>query len=150
MPLPFIVGGGVVVGLAAIVAAFKKKCSVCKSYLTLNDQCFLCGRYVCGKCGADIKFGRICNTKHGNIDNALKCYQRVELFSKNYKGKLPPLKRQEELSTAYYKNKDTAENALKFIASIQGATCVQQVAFTKDTGQDGNYIYSTWSAEGII
>lgn len=148
--LPFIIGGGVILG-AGFIAAIKEKCSVCDSYFTINENCFLCGKYVCGGCGTTIELlGRICAQKHGDIHKAIQESSTVKVYSENYKGKVPLPKFSKKIETGYYRNKDDAEKALKFIAAISGAKLVQGVHQSREIGQDGNYKFSIWAYSGTI
>ena len=148
--IPFIVGGGVVIG-GALIAIFKEKCSICDSYLTLNERCFCCGNEVCGECGTETdSFGRICTDEHGDIHKALDKYKKIKTYSSNFKGKMPKLKLSEEIKTAFYRKKEDAEDALKFLAALKGASTIQNVSFTKETGQEGNFKFSVWSFNGLI
>ena len=147
--LPFVIGGGVLVGSA--IAYFKEKCSVCDSYLTLNEPCLICGDEVCGDCGKDLgDLGRCCKKIHGSIKAALSSESNVKVYSKNYKGKIPPPQFSQQIETAYYRNRDDAERALRFIAAISGGEIVQGVEFERDTGSSGSYKFSIWKASGII
>lgn len=146
--LPFVVGGGILFGAVAI---FKQKCSICDSYFTLNEPCFICGSEVCNDCGRNLGgMGRCCETKHGNIDAVLSCVRKVRIYSINYKGRVASPRLSRLIETAYYRNKDDAEQALKFITVINGSDLVQSVTFNKDTGSNGNYKFSIWKGTGVI
>jgi hypothetical protein len=146
--LPFVIGGGVLVGA---VALFKKKCSVCDSYLTLNEPCFICGGEVCGDCGKNLDdLGRCCKRKHGKIDSALSNESNVKVYSKNYKGKIAAPRHSRSVETAYYRKKEDAERALRFITAINGGEVVQGVEFVRGTGEDGNYKFAIFKGTGVI
>ncbi len=142
----------IAIGATALIGLFfsRKKCSLCNKSHFGCTSCFVCNELVCKYCGKDISSLGFCCKSHGDIDSALINEKSVKVFSENYKGKIAPYKISKTIHTSYYRNKDNAEYALRFIAAINDANIVQEVKFTKKTENDNNYKYSVWSGNGRI
>lgn len=76
--------------------------------------------------------------------------EHVKTYSINYQGKIPSYTRHLNYESEYYKDRDEAFREIKRIAEFLGSSCVIDINLKKGTGQDGNYIYSTWAVEGSI
>lgn len=148
-----------VICLSALVTFFavlklfpKPKCSVCGSRHFIKSPCFICGKNVCSKCSEDLgDIGQCCpETIHENILSAAENQSNVKIYSSNYRGKVPLPKYSLMIKTKFYREKNTAEKALRFIAAMNGGEVIQQVEFHKETGQEGNYQFATWQAKGVI
>jgi hypothetical protein len=162
--LPFILAGGA----ASVIAYFKPKCSRCKSRLTSNEKCFVCGGEVCGDCGTDVKGdvyygwpilqkGRCCKTHNKDIEakvTSLKAEidvaRQVTTYSKNFKGKTESPKLSKNIETSFHADKEVAELELQMLAAKEGCMFVLNVEFFKDTQSSGNYVYAVWKGKGVI
>ncbi|MBQ2020561.1 MAG: hypothetical protein IIW53_06750 [Rikenellaceae bacterium] len=74
----------------------------------------------------------------------------VKTYTINYQGKIPKYTRHMCYVSEYYKDRNEAFTEIKRIAEFLGSSCVIDINLKKDTGQDGNYIYSIWAVEGKI
>ncbi len=110
----------------------------------------VCGDEVCGDCGHSLgDLGRCCK-KHGDINAALHNEHNVKVYSNNYKGKITSPRFSKYIETPFYTDKEEATRALRFITAINGGDIVQSVEFVRSTGEDGNYRYSIWQANGVV
>lgn len=162
---PFILVGGAVV---SVIAYLKPQCSRCKSRLTLNEKCFVCGEEICGDCGTNthgesyygwpvLKRGRYCNAHGKDIEakvNSLKAEidtaRKVTTYSKNFKGKTESPKLSKVIETNFHADKEVAELELQMLAAKEGCMFVLNVEFLKDTQSSGNYTHAVWKAKGVI
>ena len=108
-----------------------------------------------------------CWTKHMKpIDDRIKKQKKyaqtnhtsIEVFPSTYKGNIKKLYNSEEkrIKTKFFRDRQDAEEQLKFIASYHGFDLIYDRAYHKKTDSEftgrslkGTYYYSTWAAEGI-
>lgn len=166
--LPLIFAIGVPVVGAAAYFGLKSRCATCESVFTWNETCLVCASDVCGDCGiASPKIehsgwpvspkGRVCKNHvealSENIERLKAAIDRsdsVEVFSKNYRGKTPPLLLNQEIETQFHADRDDAERELRIRAAFLGARSVCNVELHREKREDGNYIYSEWKATGLV
>ena len=104
--LPLIIAAGVVGSTAAAIYTAKSSCYVCDSKLTWNENCLICNKEICGSCGQDSEkvnyknwsvspSGRCCvehkeklNSEIDTLKKAIDDSEEVEVYSKNFKGKV--------------------------------------------------------------
>lgn len=135
-----------------------RKCCDCDTYICYNclksmeasdTQYFpfplmIEGKY-CGKC-YDIKIKPVVD----KIQDALSNFQKVELFSENYKGEVAvPGSQKQMIQTVYFKDRDDTDKSLKLIASFIKCDLVYKVHYDKKKERKGNYDFTTWSATGV-
>jgi len=75
--------------------------------------------------------------------------EKVIIYSKNYKGKIPSLAEPTMiLKTPFFREKDDAILCLKNTSTALGFNIILDLTFEKDTGLDGNYKFTIFSATG--
>jgi predicted amidophosphoribosyltransferase len=155
-------------GTVAALYAAKPRCSVCQSRFTLNQECMVCGKNVCGDCGFDVEAvdedgwpvsakGRVCIAhKQQHMDEtaimveAVKRSAGVETFSKNYSGPVPAPKLGKILQTPQYRERDHAARHLKIMAALEDCATLTNIEYQRDTGHQGNYSFTVWKASGLV
>ena len=146
----------------------KARCSQCNSKKTLNRECAHCGKLVCGECGVDISpvsyrnwnisdRTRVCKIHRDKFDKYVSYYMTwldkeadVKVYSINYKGKMPPIVLNKDISSDYFDLKEDAERDLRISAASNDCYVIQELTFDKKTVADGNYYHSLWKASGRI
>ncbi len=145
-----------------------KVCEYCESsiYESERRKCGICGASRCHKCIVYEPFSKIpkydfsenyCDVCCQN-DKNYKNYQRalhgdqnkIEVFSARYKGAIPVTEKILNAKSGKYRDKLEALNELKFLALFLEGTILYDLNYHQDTDSEGNYIYSIWSATGII
>ena len=166
LPL-IIVAGGAVLGTAAFLG-LKQRCTKCESLFTLNENCLVCGKDVCGDCGKDkerVEYkdwpvspkGRVCkdheDAHHKTVQElkaAIDKSETVTLYSVNFKGKTPHPKFNIRIETQFHSDRDDAERELKILAATKGADAAVSANFERNTQENGNYKYSVWKGTAIV
>lgn len=158
--------------LAGTVGAFvlKERCGKCNAKWRKLGDCPVCERHICSSCGSKVRpirsynidisyFEGTCCSEHlkeweeeieRRSEAAMRSYD-VEVYSKNYRGKVPEVLFGKVIETEYaVKDKDEAEQYLRYLASLEGAECITEFELVRHTAEDGNYKYATWTAIGVI
>lgn len=154
--------------IGAITIWLKEKCARCNSKWRLVKTCAFCNEKVCSEHGTAVEpvtykdwiiseETRCCNIHLESFQNyvsdlkqSIDRSEKVIVYSNNYKGHIPLPKLGRTISTKYYRQKATAEYELRILAAQNDCDIVQDVEFNKSENQNGNYIYSVWSASGTI
>jgi len=75
--------------------------------------------------------------------------EKIVTYSKNYKGKIPSLVEPTIiLKTPFFSEKDDGVLCLKNTAIALGFNTILDLTFEKNTGQNGNYKFTIFSATG--
>lgn len=88
-------------------------------------------------------------------DAALEMAKKLETWSSNYKGRIPRKSEpSEEISSNWFRKKDSAEWQLKVTAAYLGYDLVAGLRYDKRTEEEpgtgkGTYRYTEWKAIGI-
>jgi hypothetical protein len=132
------------------VISLKGSCGCCKSKWTINERCVYCGNNVCCGCGENIRFGRYCRRLKEKMDMVFSLYTVVMLYSSNYKGRVPDPKFLKGIITKYYRDREDAEQEIKFLAACAGAEYITGFKYLAMENRQSNYVYKTWACSGII
>ena len=81
---------------------------------------------------------------------AIDASSAVQVYSKNYKGKVDSPRLNKAIATEWFNNKEDAEQRLRVLAAWDYCTLVQQVDYQCRTEASGNFKYKTWQASGLI
>lgn len=166
--IPVVVGIGIGISAGAGVL-LKKRCNTCSSKFKILEQCSLCDKLLCKKCGTDIgpvvyqgwqildKAYRHCaihateaETKLKEIKLAVDKESSVKVYSASYKGKTPLPKHGKWIESDNYRDRDDALKHLRILAAMHGADCITKTEFNYIQRQDDNYIYKVWYYKGLI
>lgn len=146
----------------------KEPCDLCGSEGNVA-RCFDsdCEKKVCTDCGRSAeryykeweiseKEGLYCPSHYEKIQklkNAIDKSEWVEVFSKNYRGRTPPITKNKLITTKPYRNRDHANRELKILAALEDCNVVVKAEFIKkerSSWENPNYIYSMWKYKGLI
>lgn len=170
--IPILLGGAAILGGVFLV---HRKFSCKEDHYASTKNCLVCGMRVCEEHGADHpdvfhrgefvqSAGRCCSNHESalkqkvdariaEIDRHFEILERaekVQLFSKNFKGKMPPLRLNKPIKTAYHKDQSEAEKAIRFKAAENGCDVVQDLSFESMEKRDDNFIFREWAARGML
>lgn len=155
---PFIVGGGTLLGVLA--GSGRLLCLQCRIRHAEEKPCIVCGEPVCRHCASDLGELGHCCASHGNVALALAREATVEMRMRarprarrphaaapgaNLSGSAAPA----TISTPYYRSKDEAERALRFLAALRGVRRVLEVDFGRELGCEGSARFDVWRAVGL-
>lgn len=155
---PFIVGGGSLLG---VLSAGKLLCPQCGIRHADEEPCIVCGEPVCRYCARDLGELGHCCASHGNVGLALAREEAVEtrMRARPRAGQRRSAAGEggsaaapaQGIATPYYRSKDEAERALRFLAAMKGACGLREVDFVRELGcGEGGARFDVWRAVGLI
>ena len=87
------------------------------------------------------------------LKSAIDESEWVEVFSKNYRGRTPPITKNKFITTKFHGDRDNAKRELKILAALEGCNVVVKAEFVQgkqESSENPNYISSIWQWKGLI
>lgn len=147
-------------------------CTICevtfRPVLGNRTMCTMCGADFCSKhvqqvpefpYARDLEIaGQVCDRCWPQVDRRMNEYaslmlraQQVEVFSKNYRGRIPVDQQGpcDMLESTWYRRRDEAELEVKVAAARRDVDIIYDLSFSQRTNQDGNYLFTEWMCAGV-
>ena len=114
------------------------------AWTSINWSQGFSGKWICQNC-----YEKLVAPLVKRMPEIIAQVEKVIIYSKNYKGKIPSLAEPTMiLKTPFFREKDDAILCLKNTSTALGFNIILDLTFEKDTGLDGNYKFTIFSATG--